>query len=91
MLDISFESECHNIYAPHYTSESERGPSRLSSVESEFMGDCLRVNLESNGETESAPSVAEERDTISASNNAATPNLSWIINICSISKIEQHS
>ena len=42
-------------------------------------------------ESSSELSVAEERDTITATPNAATPNLSRIMNICSISKIEQYS
>lgn len=41
--------------------------------------------------SESELSVAEERDTISKSFNGGTPNLSRIMNICSISKIEQPS
>ena len=34
-------------------------------------------------------SIAEERDTISLHANAITPNLSRVINNCSISKMEQ--
>jgi len=42
-------------------------------------------------DSSSQMSVAEERDTITVTPNAATPNLSRIMNICSISKIESHS
>lgn len=42
-----------------------------------------------NYDSSSEMSVAEERDTISvAPNTGVTPNMSRIINICSISKIE---
>jgi hypothetical protein len=48
--------------------------------------------LADNYDSSSDMSVAEERDTISvAANTGVTPNLSRIMNICSISKIEQHS
>lgn len=39
--------------------------------------------------SDSNMSIAEERDTISLTANAITPNLSRVINHCSISKMEQ--
>jgi hypothetical protein len=47
--------------------------------------------MEMRSRSSSNPSVAEERDTISLTPNAITPNLSRIMGVCSISKIEQYS
>lgn len=56
------------------------------------MAPTLRINsVDAGSDSSSSPSVAEERDTISVTPIAITPNLSRIMNICSISKIEQPS
>lgn len=92
-MNISFDSEYHNIYDPRFS--SEESSRSLSSIERSVYEDCLPLEIEESDEdyssSSSTPSVAEERDTISLTPNAITPNLSRIMNICSISKIEQPS
>lgn len=94
-MNISFESEIYNIYNPKFSSEEGSPRSRsLSSIERSIYHDFVAptINIRSDSRLSesdsSSPSVAEERDTISITPNAITPNLSRIMNICSISKIE---
>ncbi len=97
-MNISFDTEFHNIYNPNFSSqESSRS---LSSIGRSVNEDGLHVQIDDSdniypssrsSSSSSTPSVAEERDTISLTPNAITPNLSHIMNICSISKIEQPS
>ena len=81
----------HNIYNPVFTSENSHSRS-LSSLERSLYKDYSPIRLDGSRERcssgSSTPSVAEERDTISLTPNAITPNLSRIMNICSISKID---
>lgn len=96
-MNISFESEVHNIYNPRFSSEGScsRSVSSLErSIYHDFVPPTINIRSDSNSvdsNSSSSPSVAEERDTISITPNAITPNLSRIMNICSISKIEQPS
>ena len=104
IMNISFESQVFNIYDPRFSSEEDspiddddtvidisliRGKSIDDEEEMEEpdLGEDLQIRSRSS----SNPSVAEERDTISLTPNAITPNLSRIMGVCSISKIEQHS
>jgi len=70
---------------------SENSPKQIKGAISQSnFGNQVQAVV-SGRETSSDLSVAEERDTISATAIAVTPNISRIMNICSISKIEQHS
>lgn len=97
--NISFDSDVHNIYDPVFSSEgSDRSLSSIArSVYDDVMQPVLEIDVDIDDDenyssnSSSNPSVAEERDTISLTPNAITPNLSRIMNICSISKIEQPS
>ena len=93
-MNISFESDFHNIYDPVFSSDGSQSRS-LSSIERSVYHDYIPIKINKASDDEgdvnsesSDPSVAEERDTISITPNAITPNLSRIMNICSISKIE---
>lgn len=88
-MNISFESEAFNIYDPKFSSDGE-------DVQDDTLDEMSLIekgsdNVELRSRSSSNPSVAEERDTISLTPNAVTPNLSRIMGVCSISKIEQHS
>jgi hypothetical protein len=86
--NISFESEIFNIYDPKYSSENNSSRS-ISSIERSVYEDYRPIEIDNlSSSNSSSPSVAEERDIISLTPNARTPNLSRIINKCSISKIE---
>ncbi|CDW91683.1 UNKNOWN [Stylonychia lemnae] len=94
LMNISFDSDYHNIYNPVFSSENS-GSRSVSSIEKSVYQDFSPIRLEGSRDEfssgSSTPSVAEERDTISLTPNAITPNLSRIMNICSISKIDQLS
>lgn len=88
-MNISFESSIHNIYNPKFSSEG--GSRALSSIERSVYEDYEPLEVERISSDSSNPSVAEERDTITVTPNVATPNLSRIMNLHSISKIEEHT
>lgn len=95
LKNLSFESKEYNIYNPNFSSQNSQISRNLSSLERSIYEDFVPLIIEPLPDVmsscSSTPSVAEERDTISLTPNAITPNLSRIMNICSISKIEQPS
>lgn len=82
--NISFESEIHNIYNPVYTSDQEDSLDSIYKIDDNIEIKVTHRSSDSNSDL----SVAEERDTIDLSQNAITPNLSRVLNNCSISKME---